>query len=218
MAQLVGSTVAESAFSEGSYDLVTYQEGEGLFESVGHSHDGSRVAVLPICDTEPEYADGGRYAGLARLSSMAPVEELCGAFRLDVISSRPAWQSEYERFWTEVQVPGETRSSSRLLLLHGNVVAGRLVLEAPEQRRSIVSISPGDYSLMLDTGRLIWEGSLTNRDLIWSEAFPGKPLDLAADTGATQLQPTRQESLLGGELILRVFPGLESGRLEIEAR
>ncbi len=86
VAQLVGSTVAESAFAEGSYDLVTYNEGEELFASVTHGPDDAHAIALPVWNVKPEYAAESGYAGLARLSSMAPVEELCGAFRLPVAS------------------------------------------------------------------------------------------------------------------------------------
>ncbi len=71
---------------------------------------------------------------------------------------------------------------------------------------------------MLDTGWVIWQGELTERDLIWMAAFPDVPLDLAADTDETSARTTREESLLDGELILRVIPGLESGNIELEYR
>jgi len=46
-------------------------------------------------------------------------------------------------------------------------------------------------------------------------AQPG--LDLAADTGERPTTATREEQLLGGELILCVS-GLESGRMELELK
>ena len=86
VAQLVGSTMAESAFTEGKYDLVTYNEGEELFTSVMHRSDDAHTMHLPVWNVKPEYTAEGGYARLARLSSMAPVEELCGAFRLPIAS------------------------------------------------------------------------------------------------------------------------------------
>jgi hypothetical protein len=41
---------------------------------------------------------------------------------------------------------------------------------------------------------------------------------MAADTGEAGNQPTLEEDLLDGEVVLRVFPGLEGGSMEIEMR
>jgi hypothetical protein len=38
---------------------------------------------------------------------------------------------------------------------------------------------------------------------------------LAADTGDRAARPTREETLLDGQLIMRVFPGVERGRIEL---
>lgn len=137
---------------------------------------------------------------------------------LSLINSRPAWRCEHEQLLPEVRMSGEPESTARFLLMRGNNVLGRLAIGVAARRRFAVSIPPGHYALMLDSGLLIWEGKLSDRELIWSVAYPGKALDLAADTGETPLQPTVEETLLGGELILRVFPGLENGSLEIEVR
>ena len=83
---------------------------------------------------------------------------------------------------------------------------------------SVDDISPGLYTLLLDTGCVIWENVLTESDLLWAEAFPGQPLELAADTGETDNRPTIRETLLGGEIVLRVFAGTETGRIQIETK
>ena len=74
---------------------------------------------------------------------------------------------------------------------------------------------PGAYTLRMAIGRILWEGSLGRQDLEWAAAHPGRPLDLAADTGDELVEPTREYSLLRGELVMKVFPGLETGTMTI---
>ena len=80
---------------------------------------------------------------------------------------------------------------------------------------SILDVAPGRYILKLATGRTIWRGELRAEDLIWTSAFPERRLQLAADTDAASPEPSREEPVLGGEFLLRVFPGVERGAIEI---
>lgn len=80
----------------------------------------------------------------------------------------------------------------------------------------VPGIIPGPYQLITDTGWLLWEDRLTPEDLLWSVAFPGRALPMAADTEASARQPTRQVDLLDGTVILRTYAGLESGLLQID--
>ena len=83
----------------------------------------------------------------------------------------------------------------------------------------IKDIRPGDYNFSLGSGRLLWEVTLEDKDLHLTSASPGTNLPLAADTGEKR-QPTasREMSVLGGEIVIRIFPGLESGWIEILER
>lgn len=76
-------------------------------------------------------------------------------------------------------------------------------------------IGPGRYSLSLTTGCVLWEGNLAPPELLWRLAFPGRPLEMAAATGDIFLEATRTETLLEGELVFHVLPGIESGRLVV---
>lgn len=91
-------------------------------------------------------------------------------------------------------------------------------LEMPPAARTVDGIVAGTYLLRLDTGRVIWEGRLADEDLLWTRAFPKRPLRVAADTGEPRRHMTREIPLLDGTLILRVFAGVESGAMEIEVR
>ena len=89
-------------------------------------------------------------------------------------------------------------------------------VDQPAGLKAVGNVKPGDYRLRLDTGRLLWVGHLANEDLLWAEAHPGRDLPMAADTRESSRQPTRRLDLLDGAVILRVYPGVESGTLEIE--
>lgn len=82
----------------------------------------------------------------------------------------------------------------------------------------IRNIKPGHYDVRLNTGRILWQGELTERDLVWTAAFPEMDMTLAADTGDHAEHMTREIRLLEGELIIRVIPELESGYIVLEKR
>ncbi len=99
---------------------------------------------------------------------------------------------------------------------------GKQIMAIPIAELSFVTqvknILPGHYEFRLDTGRIIWQGEFTEKDLFWTYAFPGRALALAADTGHGSSRKTREIKLLNGEMIIRVFPELESGRIELEIK
>jgi hypothetical protein len=78
-------------------------------------------------------------------------------------------------------------------------------------------VAPGCYTLSTNTGWLLWRDELRPKDVFWTEAHPDAPLALAADSDRTiESSATRDVCLLGGELRLRVYPGVETGRLVID--
>ena len=133
----------------------------------------------------------------------------------DLVLSEPALREEYARLRDAIGTTVDETAVACLQLLKNGEIVTRFELDREHPRQSLANVMPGDYSLVLETGRGIWEGCLTPRDLLWGIAFPGRALDLAADTGERPTTATREEQLLGSELILRVFPGLESGRIEL---
>lgn len=90
-----------------------------------------------------------------------------------------------------------------------------LTFEEPPCEGSVGSITPGDYRMIFQTGLVLWEGCVERRDVLWTEAFPSKPLTLAADTGGIRQEPTRTENLASAGLVLRLYAGLEAGVLRI---
>lgn len=135
----------------------------------------------------------------------------------ELVHSRAEWRTAYEQARGELSAPG---GGLRNLIAHvsrDEQTIGRLVLTPTSRTTTVANITPGRYSLALDTGRVIWEGTLTEADTLWAHAFPGEPFDLAAADGRVVARPAREIPLLGGELMLRCCPGLEAGRLELES-
>jgi len=134
---------------------------------------------------------------------------------IDLIQSRPQWQQEYEQLASEISGLETKPRRLEISVYREEKLIGTTVLEKIPGSQTIDKITPGCYTVSLATGRVIWQGELTEQDLIWRAAFPGEPVDLAADTGGAASKSTRQFKLLDGEMTLRVFAGLESGKLEI---
>ncbi len=101
-------------------------------------------------------------------------------------------------------------------------------LEKDEQRIENISINKipcviefsriesGNYVLCLNTGRILWAGTLSNKHLQWAKAFTDKPLPAAAQIDKTQSYTTIDEWLLDEEILFQVIPGIETGKIKIE--
>jgi len=139
---------------------------------------------------------------------------------LAMIRSRPQWEREYKRLCQECDGVDLIGVLPSLVVKREEQIVGHITLKPNARRGSIGGVSPGTYSLELDSGRVIWKEELSERHLLWRAAFPGRPLDLAADSeaGVVGGTPVEQISVLDGQLQLSIFPSLESGRIEIELR
>jgi hypothetical protein len=82
----------------------------------------------------------------------------------------------------------------------------------------IKGVTPGNYVIKLSTGLLIWQGDLSDKQLIWKKAFPKEKLKAAAETKIIGQKSSFAEPLLERELLLEVFPGLESGAIQLTIR
>jgi hypothetical protein len=107
---------------------------------------------------------------------------------------------------------------AEVIVERNDVVVASCSFEQAVGAQVVRSIEPGDYCLKLDTGRILWEGNLSEKDLVWSKAYPGEGLALAADSEERPHRLTREFDLLDGTLALRVYPGVETGSFEIELK
>ena len=134
---------------------------------------------------------------------------------LSIIQSQPQWRKEYANFAAEIERLDQRPQGIGISIFRENETFRSLMFTNIPDTKIICGITPGGYHISFTTGRLIWEGEFTERDLIWTRAFPGKPLELAADTTERKCNPTREISALDGEITIRVFAGLESSQIEI---
>ena len=85
-------------------------------------------------------------------------------------------------------------------------------------KQMITNVKPGKFVFKLNLGRVLWTGELGVEDLIWSAAFPGEALRLAAETGRAAPKVSRTIPVIRNELFIRVIPGIENGSIEIVLR
>jgi hypothetical protein len=137
-------------------------------------------------------------------------DDLIKAFR-----NIPEWKAEYERIKEDAQAFQAPETPMEVEVLKGDRIIGSSAI-SPEPT-SISSISPGSYKIRFSNGRVLWEGDILRKDVIWAFAYPDKDLPMAAETEPSQREPTRTLHLLNGELIIQVFAGLETGEIRLNS-
>ncbi|MBK7090665.1 MAG: hypothetical protein IPH59_02915 [bacterium] len=99
----------------------------------------------------------------------------------------------------------------------GNMI-GSLTCQIGAEPLTIGKIFPGEYRITLSNGRLLWSKQLSANELQWAIAFPQAKYPAAAMTDLAQAKASLTESLLGGCLLVEVFPGIEFGNMRISHR
>ena len=79
----------------------------------------------------------------------------------------------------------------------------------------VFNVTPGEYTIQLSNGRLLWNKKLVAKDIMWKQAFPDKEFLAAAMTEPTKSLISITELLLNGEVSLDIFPGIESGIIKL---
>ena len=126
----------------------------------------------------------------------------------------PQWSSEYLKIQEEFEDSTDLKSPLSFEILKDDQSFGLYPFE--DEPLIIKGICTGVYTIRLSNGRVLWEGLLTREDVLWAYAFPDKELPMAAETEPLEKTPVRTISLLEGEFVMRIFPGLESAMISIE--
>jgi len=134
---------------------------------------------------------------------------------LSIIKSHPQWRKEYDQLVAEIKELNQRPKGVEISVSRENELLRSVTFTKIPGSKIIDNIASGDYNISFATGRLIWKGELTEQDLIWTEAYPGKPFELAADTTEREAKPKKEISVFDGKVIIRIFAGLENGRIEI---
>ena len=126
------------------------------------------------------------------------------------------WRPEFERCKEDYdELVGQSHPAEVMILSNKQVIDSFRLKSVPANH-FISDVVPGRYGVQLRTGRVLWEGEISANDVRWTLAFPNRPFVLAAATGPTVSTPSREIVVLGGELVVRVYPGLDTGRLELD--
>jgi len=131
---------------------------------------------------------------------------------LEILRSHPEWETEYE---TILRMEVDEHRAQKFTVIEVSNDRG-LVIERTFKkvpgRESFEGILPANYRIKLvNTGWIIWDGKLTAEELIRIA------LDMAAETkGISKRCKSKIDLLNNGELILRTYPGMVKGRIEIE--
>ena len=134
---------------------------------------------------------------------------------LRLCEAHPDLKAELDQMRSELKPLLGLRGSLQLELRRGPETEAVIPVPIGVKTISVPNIFPGAYTLTLSTGRLIWEGMILPEQVLWAEAYPGRDLEMAAQTGDLGQEATHVESLLNGELELRMYPGLEAGTMRI---
>ena len=134
---------------------------------------------------------------------------------LSIIKSHPRLRKEYDQLVTDVEQLNRRSAGVEISISRDNKWFKSVAFMEVPGTKGIDRITAGVYNIAFATGQTIWEGELTEEYLLWAKAYPGKPVRLAADTTGEKSKPTKEIAVLDGKIIIRVFPSIESGRIEI---
>ena len=137
---------------------------------------------------------------------------------LELINSRSHWREEYAMLCEDAEKAANFIEKINVIVEKDDKLFCSLPVEEKAVTRNIHNIKPGNYTVRMDTGRIIWEDRLSEKDLLWAYAYPEQGLRLAADTGETIELKTREIHVLDGDITIEVYPGVESGRIELKFR
>ena len=134
---------------------------------------------------------------------------------LNMIKSRPLLRREYDKIRTEIQELTTPIKGFEIVVCCNDKIVESVPFTALPASKTINNVAPGVYRISFETGRIIWQGELTEKNLVWAKAYPGKPVKLAADTTQRKTESTKEFIIFDGEIMIRVFPGIECGRIVI---
>jgi len=134
---------------------------------------------------------------------------------LDQIKSHPELYKKYEKILIDINANFKGQPPFVIELFKDEILISSKQISDNLKTVIFSNIDPGQYTLKLSNGRFLWNGEISEKDIIWEYAFPGIKYNMAADTGQSDSNSTRKEKIFNGEISLEVFAGLESGRIEI---
>lgn len=137
---------------------------------------------------------------------------------LGLVESQESLRGTLSRLQADQRRLASAKKELELIVTCNQMAIDARPLKSSDQTIRLPRIRPGIYNFYLSTGRRLLSIELTDEDLVWFRAYPDQNLRMAADTGKAAPTPSREVPLFGGKLVVQVFPGIESGRIEINTR
>lgn len=134
---------------------------------------------------------------------------------LRIIKSNPQWKDEYDKLVGEIEELSRFPDAVEILISRDNKPFKSVTFDDIPGSKTIDGIMAGLYDISFASGQSIWKGQLTRQSTVWAEAYPGRPFDLAADTEGKGPEPAKQMELLDGDIIIQIYPSIESGSMKI---
>ena len=135
---------------------------------------------------------------------------------LNKIKASPKLKSRYEKLLVELPDYSEEIPLMEVHLFKSNDLVGSQGFLKKPGRKYFQDITPGKYILKHSNGRVLWEGAIEAKDVIWKKAFPDRDYAMAADTVKQPTEPTRSLQILNGQIKLTFEAGLEAGKIRLE--
>lgn len=155
-------------------------------------------------------------AVIASHRNRADAEKGIASGGVDETSALPELAAVWDSVKHDLEMKPDAEPRIEFLLRQSDGAVQRLQLSHDRSKGEMTGLVPGAYEILLASGRVLWEGELTKEDLLSAYVCPEEPLSLAADTGGVSEQHTHRTVLLDSEVIVTIFAGLMTGRLEIE--
>jgi len=130
------------------------------------------------------------------------------------IQSNPDLASRYQELLEELS--SENEPALEVELYKNDQLLSAQPVPAEQQGVYFDQIEPGNYSIRLSNGRVLWEGDVEEKDVIWKSAYPEKEYPMAAATEKDERNQTKSIKLLDDEITLSFYAGLESGQITLE--
>ena len=134
---------------------------------------------------------------------------------LDIIKSNLAWRKEYDQLVADIELLNRRPPGIEVSVSCDDKPFKSLIFTEIPGSKTIDRITAGLYNIIFASGRTIWKGEIAEQAIVWASAYPGRPFDLAADTTGKRPEPTKEISLFDGEIIIQIFPSIESGSMKI---
>lgn len=133
------------------------------------------------------------------------------------INANPQLNRRFTRICSELPTIAEKSAPIEIDLFRDDSLINTQVFSGKAKATEFPGILVGNYMLKLSNGRLLWEGYIGLKDVIWKEAFPSRQYPMAADTEGWSAEPTRSFLVGDGNFKLSIEAGLESGKIVLSS-